>query len=59
MFGASIVVTTSHFNLPLNVNAYQKEKQMKPGNSERRNSFFRKYGRVGQEVLSDFQSSKR
>lgn len=58
MFAASIVVPTFHINLRLNANTYQTEKQVKPGNSEQRIFFFRKYGCVGQEVLSNFHSSK-
>jgi len=34
VFAASIVVPGFHINLRLNVNNYQKKKQVKPGNSE-------------------------
>lgn len=40
MFVASIVVPTFHINLRLNANTYQKEKQVKPGNSETKRFFF-------------------
>ena len=41
VFAASIVVPTFHINWSLDANTYQKEKQVKPGNSgTKKNAFF-------------------